>query len=76
MASGVTMVDVPIVGAPATIIASYRPIAQGRAPPPVGHHHRLGESSSYADACLGLLLCHDTDLCLLIGVGPHLLRMW
>jgi hypothetical protein len=44
-------------------------------PPTVRHCHRSGGSLLCASACLGLLLCHDTGLCLLIGVGLCLLQM-
>jgi hypothetical protein len=50
------------------------PIAQGRVLPLVMHHCQPGESLSCADAHLGLLLCHDTNLHLLIGIGPRLPR--
>jgi hypothetical protein len=58
------------------IAASRHPVEQGWMPPLVRHHHQPGGSLLCAGAFLGLLLCHDTDLCLLIGVGPRLLHMW
>jgi hypothetical protein len=66
---GVTTANVPVAGIPAVIIARRHPIARGQTPPLVMHHHRPGESSSCADTHLGSLLCRDTGLCLLIGVG-------
>jgi hypothetical protein len=70
------MVNVPVAEARTMIIASRRPVEQGRTPPSLpGHHSRSGESLLSADACLGLLLYHDTSFCLLIGVGHHLLRL-
>jgi hypothetical protein len=57
------------------IATSRRPIKQGWAPPPVRHRHRLGGSLLYAGAFLGLLLCRDVGLRLLIGVGLHLPKM-
>jgi hypothetical protein len=71
----VTTVDAPAAGVPTAITTHRRPVAQGRAPPLVRHRHQPGESSTYADACLGLLLHRDTDFCSLIGAGPRLLRM-
>jgi hypothetical protein len=73
MASGETMVNVPMVGAPTVITDSRRPIEQGLTPPSLaGHHHRSGES--LLCACLGLLHCCDADFCLLIGGGVRLLH--
>jgi hypothetical protein len=69
------MVDVPVVGAPAAIAATCRAIAQGWMPPLVGPRRRPGESLLRAEARLGLLLCHDPDFCLLIGVELRLVRM-
>jgi hypothetical protein len=48
---------------------------QGRTPPPAGHHHCSGGSLLYVVTCLGLPLCHDIDLYLLIGLGPPLFWM-
>jgi hypothetical protein len=70
----VMMVDAHAVGAPTAITASCHPVAQGWAPPLVSHRRQSGEFLSYADACLGLLLCRDANLCLLIGVGTCLLH--
>jgi hypothetical protein len=68
------MVNVPVVGAPVAISAHRHPVEQGWTSPSLaGHHHQPGESLLCADACLGLLLCHDIDFCLLIGIGLHLL---
>jgi hypothetical protein len=63
------MVDAPIAGVSATIIARRLPITQGWAPPQVVLHHRLGDSSC-TDAPLGSFLYHDVGLCMLTGVGP------
>jgi hypothetical protein len=57
------------------IASSYHPIEQGRMPSLVEHHRRPSESLLYVGACLGLLLCHDVDFYLLIGVGLCLLHM-
>jgi hypothetical protein len=66
-----------MAGAPAVITASHRPVEQGWMPPSLaGHHHLPSESLLYAGACLNLLLCRDTDFCLLIGIGLYLLRTW
>jgi hypothetical protein len=70
------MVTVLAVGAPTVIIARRRPIKQGRTPPPVGHHRRLGGSLPCVDAYLSFLLCHDAGLYFLISVGLRLLHMW
>jgi hypothetical protein len=67
------MTNVLVAGAPATIAANRRPIEERRMPPLVGNRHRPGGSLLSADACLGLLLCRDADLCLLIIVELHLL---
>jgi hypothetical protein len=64
----------PTAGVPAATIAPRQPVVQRRAPPLVMHHRRPGESLSYANTHPSLLLCHDTDLYLLIGVEPHLPR--
>jgi hypothetical protein len=69
------MADVPVVGAPTVIITSCHPVVQGWTPPLVGPQRWPGESLLCAGAHLGLLLYHDTDFCLLIGVGLRLLRM-
>jgi hypothetical protein len=71
---GVTTVDAPAVRVPTMIISHHRPIAQRQVPPLVMQHHRSGESSSCADACLGLLLDRVACLCLLAAVGHRLLR--
>jgi hypothetical protein len=65
----------PYDRSPTTLAASRRPIEQGWMPPPVGDHHLSGGSLLYVSACLGFLLCHDTSLCLLIGVRLYLLQM-
>jgi hypothetical protein len=57
------------------IATSRHPITQGQTPPPVRHRHRSGGSLLYVGICLGLLLCHDASLHLLIGVGLHLPQM-
>jgi hypothetical protein len=72
---GVRAVDAPVVGVPIMIAAHRHPIMQGWAPPVVRHCQQPCESLSCADAHLGLLLCCDTSLCLLISIGPRLLRM-
>jgi hypothetical protein len=67
--AGETMLNVLAVGAPAVITANCHPAEQGRMPPCLaGHRRRLGESLLCADACLGLLLCRDTE-------GLRLLRI-
>jgi hypothetical protein len=50
------MVNILVVGDPAMIAASHRPIEQGWMPSPVGHRHQLGGSLLSVGACLGLLL--------------------
>jgi hypothetical protein len=69
------MVDNPIAGAPAVIAASCHPVAQGWTPPLVGPRCQPGESLLRVDVRLALLFCRDTDFCLLIGIGHHLLHM-
>jgi hypothetical protein len=69
------MVDVPVARAPTVIAARCHPVAQELTPPLVGPHHRPGESLLRVDTHLGLLLCHDISFYLLIGIGPHFLRM-
>jgi hypothetical protein len=69
------MADVPIVGAHATIATICHPVMQGWTPPLVGPRRRPGESLLYASTRLGLLLCHDAGICLLIVLGLHLLHM-
>jgi hypothetical protein len=66
------MVNIPMAGAPTS---SRRSVVQGRMPPSlVRHRHQPGESLLYVGACLGLLLSHDADFCLFIGVALRLLR--
>jgi hypothetical protein len=55
---------------------SRRPFRWGCTPHPIGHCHLPGESLLCAGACLGLLLCCDTDFYLLISIGFHLLHIW
>jgi hypothetical protein len=55
------MIDAHATGAPTVIAVGRHPITQGQAPPLVRHRRRPGESLSYADASLSLLLCHDAD---------------
>jgi hypothetical protein len=69
MASGEIAIDVPMVGAPAPVIGHRHPTEQGQMPPPARHRHWSGESLICVITCLGSLLCCDTDLCLLIGLG-------
>jgi hypothetical protein len=69
------MASIPVAGATTAITTSCHPITQGWTPPLARPHHRPGESLLLIDAHLGLLLCHDADFCLLIGVGLHLLCM-
>jgi hypothetical protein len=73
--AGVTVAEAPTAGVLAVIAARSHPIVQGQAPPLVRHRRWPGESSSYANARLGLLPCCDVGLCLLIGVEPRLLHM-
>jgi hypothetical protein len=68
------MTNAPTMGVPVVAITHHRLVARGRVPPVVMNHCWLGESSFCADAHLGLLLCRDADLCLLIGIGPRLPR--
>jgi hypothetical protein len=55
------MVDALTARVPAVIVAHSRPVAQGRAPPPIVLHHRPGESSC-TNVCLGLFLYRDVGL--------------
>jgi hypothetical protein len=43
---------------------------RGQMSPPAGHHHCSGEVLLCAIACLGLVLCRDTDLFPLTSLGP------
>jgi hypothetical protein len=70
----VAVADTPTMRVPAMVTARCCPVAQGWVPPLVGHHHRPSKSLSCADAHLDLLPCHDTSLCLMIGLEPHLLH--
>jgi hypothetical protein len=72
---GETTTNTPTAGAPAAIAASRCSIEQGQTPPLVEHRRQPSESLLYAGACLGLLLCRDTILYLLIGTGLGLFHV-
>jgi hypothetical protein len=75
MASGGDDGRCPYSEVPTTIVASCRPIAQRWMPALVRHRRWPGESLLHAGARLGLPLCCDAGLCLLIHVGLYLLHM-
>jgi hypothetical protein len=69
------MANVPTAGSPTVITTNCHPVEQGWMPPSLtGRHRRPSESLLCVGACLGLLLCHDAEFSLLIGVGFLLLR--
>jgi hypothetical protein len=67
--------NVLVAVAPTMMTVRPHPTEQGRMPLPAKSRHWSNESLLYAMAHLGLLLCRDTDLYLLIGLGL-LFRMW